>query len=279
MADKTFPLDNRAVDLTVDFFLLRRRIGQELGYGYNHATWDDVQNQEVLEVLDEGLRQYYEPPPLPPPYAITSGVVHEWSFMRPIYKFRTAPNQRIYRLPENFERPIGEIYYEIDEGDYYGPIPFSSAPRLMKLENRQEQQSPPRYAAIKPAESTGETPQEQELVLHPTPDDTYKLQFQYQAWARRLTEKQPYPLGGQTHGAGILGSCLASAEARKLNASGPRYMQFMELLAANIIRDTQRGAAVLGYNGNDRRVVYGRGENRDLGGVFYRDVKYGTYMD
>jgi len=148
----------------------------------------------------------------------------------------------------------------------------------LKLENRQEEQSPPRYASIQPAESTGLEPQKQELVLHPTPDSDYGLQFQYQAVARRLTEDQPYPLGGQMHGPGILSACLAAAEMRMTGAQGSQYMNFLSILAGNIIRDTQRGAGVLGYNGNNTsRSLFGRGSVRDYGGIFYQDVLYDNY--
>lgn len=276
---QTFPQSNRADSLDIDYFLLRRRIGHQMFGSYDWATMDDTKRQEILETMDEGLRQYYFPPPLPPPFALTMKLVHEWSFMRPIFKFKTSAGQREYPLPDNFERPIGELYYQSDEDDYYGPIPFTNTTRTMKLENRQEERSPPRYASIMASDSTGEEQQKQLLVLHPTPDSSYALQVQYQALARRLTETQPYPLGGQVHGPGILASCLAAAEQRMTGAQGPRYMDFLTKLAGNIIRDTERGAQVLGYNGNNRSYrAYGRGEVREYGGVFYRDVDYGGYM-
>jgi len=280
MPNNTFPIDNRADDLTIDFFLLRRRIAQQMFATYNYAELDDVQQQEVLEVMDEGLRQYYFPPPLPPPFALNMTIVHEWTFMRPIYKFTTAANQRTYDLPDNFDRPLGEIAYEEDQGDYYAPIPFTNTSQTLKLANRQEEQSPPRWASVRSDDSTGEAPQRQVLELHPTPDAAYALHFQYQAVARRLTEQQSFPLGGQIHGPGILASCLAAAETRATGSQGSRHMQFLERLAGNIARDNQRTAAILGYNGNNRRPgLLGRGELRDLGGIYYENVRYSSYMD
>jgi hypothetical protein len=276
---QTFPQDNRAESLEIDLHLLRRRVSQMMFGKINWAELNDVQRQEVDETIDEGLRQYYFPPPLPPPFAIVMDMVHEWSFMRPFHEFQTSPNQRTYPLPANFERPIGEIYYQADEDDYYGPIPFTNSTRTLKLANRQEEQSPPRFASINAAQSTGVDPQVQELTLHPTPDAEYGLTFQYQAVARRLTEDQPYPLGGQMHGPGILASCLAAAETRMTGSQGSRYMTFLSMLAGNIARDTQRNAGVLGYNGNNRSYrAWGRGEVREYGGVFYQDVDYGGYM-
>jgi hypothetical protein len=279
MPNNTFPVDNRADSLNIDYFQIRRRVAHEMYALYNWAELTDVQREEVNETIDDGLRNYYEPPPLPPPFALTMGLVHEWSFLRPIHKFRTATGQRVYPLPDNFERPIGSIYYQSDEDDYNGPIPFTNTTRTMKLENREEEQSPPRFASTRPAESTGIEMQKQELILHPTPDSDYALQFQYQALARRLTEDQPYPLGGQMHGPGILASCLAAAETKMTRSQGPRQMQFFEKLAGNIIRDTQRGASLMGYNGNNHRLIaYGRADLREIDGIYYNNVDYDGYM-
>lgn len=275
---QTFPQDNRTSSLEINYFRLRREVTRTLFGKINWAELNATQREDVNETIDDGLRQYYFPPPLPPPFALNMNLVHEWSFMRPIHKFKTVAGQRTYPLPDNFERVIGEITYQADEDDFYGPIPITNTIRTLKLENRQEEQSPPRWASLQPAESTGIEPQRQELVLHPTPDATYGLQFQYQALARRLTEDQPYPLGGQLHGPGILASCLAAAEVRMTGGQGARYMNFLSTLAGNIIRDTQRGANVLGYNGNNEgAMLFGRADVREFGGVYYNDVTYGNY--
>jgi hypothetical protein len=276
---KTFPRDNRAKGLAIDLHLIRRRCSNQMFGVYNYAELNDTQRQELKEAIDDGVRQYYFPPPLPPPFALTMGIVHEWSFMKPIHKFQTSAGQREYPLPEQFEHPIGMITYQEDEDIGHGPIPFTNPSHTFKLENRQEEQSPPRYASLRADDSTGEAPQQQLLLLHPTPDSNYNLQFQYQALANELTEDQPYPLGGQMHGPGILASCLAAAEAFTTGAQGPRYMDFMTKLAGNIIRDTQRGSGTLGYNGNGQSFRnFGRGDVREFGGIYYQDVDYNGWM-
>lgn len=272
-----YPISNRPDSLTYDFFYFRRQTGKALGYGYDHTKWTDVEQQEVIETIDSALLGYYFPPPLQPPFTLTPGVVHKWSFMRPTWEFDTASGQREYPLPEDFDQPVGPIFFRGNEDEYYGPIPFTNPLHVMKMENRQEEESVPRTAAVKPAESTGEFPHTQTLVLHPTPGNRYKMQMQYQAEARRITEDQPHHLGGQVHGPGILAACLAAAEMRTLGGPGPKYMRFMELLAGNIARDNQRNIGVLGYNGNDEYDVYSRGELRDRGGIFYKNVTYGSY--
>ena len=273
----TYPISNRAQDLQIDFFYLQRQVGKYMDYGYNAAIWDDEQEQAVQEMIDEGIRQYYFPPPLPPQYAIGMRDVHEWSFMRPTWELHSVADQRRYPLPEDFERPISDLCFTETQNDFYAPIKWTSASRLFKLEFQDNFTTYPQFAAIEPVRSDGDGPQLLQLVLHPTPDSSYELTCQYQAQARRVTAEHPYPLGGQVHGPGILASCLAIAELRKMGADGPMYTKFLERLAGNIARDHERqGAALLGYNGNGSTAFIGRGEARRSGGLYYSEVLYGN---
>jgi len=267
----TYPIGNRPNDLQIDFFYIQRQVGKYLGYGYNAKIFDDEQNEAVLEIIDEGVRQYYYPPVIPE----LGPSVHEWSFMRPVGRMTTQANTRRYNLPEDFERPIGDLCYNETDNDFYSPVKWASPTRLLKLQYQTNFTSYPQWAAYEPSESQGDGPQLQQLVLHPTPDSEYELTFQYQALAHRLTEDHPYPLGNQSHGPGFLASCLAIAELRELGDEGPMHSRFLQTLIGNIARDEVRGANVLGYNSNGQRGVRGRGMLRDLGGIYYQDPTYG----
>lgn len=271
----SYPVSNRPQDLSIDFFYLQRQVGKYLDYGYNAATWDDEQKQVVQEIIDEGVRQYYFPPPLPPNFAIGIREVHEWSFMRPVYQLTTVADQRRYPLPEDWERPISDLCFTDTQNDFYSPIKFTSAARLFRLEFQDQFTTYPQLAAIEPVNSDGDGSQLLQLVLHPTPDTNYDLTCQYQAQARRVTAEHPYPLGGQVHGPGFLASCLAIAELRKLGADGPMYSKFMERLAGNIARDHERqGAALLGYNGDAGMSVFSRADARRNQALYYQETLY-----
>ena len=271
----TFPISNRATSLQIDYFYLQRQVGKYLGYGFSSAEFDDEQVQLIDEIIDSGCRAYYYPPLLPPPYSYGAASPHEWSFMRPAFTFNTAASQRRYVLPPTWERPIGRFTNQDENATFYHPIEFTSPSRLRQLDNLENFTSYPRYAAVEPGESTGEAPQELILVLHPTPDSTYTLSIQYQAHARKLTTSQPFPRGGQPHGEGILAAVMAIAELRFTGAEGVYHQKFMERLASNIARDHQRGAKVMGYNGNGGVSRRGRGSLRDASGLFYEDTTYG----
>ena len=274
----TWPISDRADSLHVDYHYIRRMVGNAMGYGYNHAEWDDEQNQIVQEIIDEGMSEYYYPPALPPPFATKVGEVHEWNFLRPTWELDTAGDQRRYPLPEDFERPDGTVTYRDTDGDYYGPLHQASPVRLQQLENREIYTSPPVLYAIDTESSTGEGPQQQTLVLHPTPDGVYRLRLRYVATVRRLTEEQPYPLGGQAHGRGVLAACLSVAEYRRDGIQGQARAAFLERLASNVVRDRQRGARVLGYNGNAANEFLTRSELRRRDGIFSDPTTVGNTL-
>jgi len=98
----TYPISNRAETLQIDFHYIQRQVGQYMEYGYNAGEWDDEQIQVVQEIIDEGIRQFYFPPVLPPEYALGADKPHEWSFMRPTWEQTTVGSQRRYPLPPDF---------------------------------------------------------------------------------------------------------------------------------------------------------------------------------
>jgi len=240
-----YPVSNRRTTFTVDFHYIRRLVGEYLEIGMGEEELDTEQNEVILDIIKDGLQLYYYPP------LIEDGAAHEWSFMRPVTRFNTVGDQRRYPLPDNFERLIGNITRGVPESTSYFPISLTTSSRLRSLDALERTTGYPQYAAIEPAESTNDAPQTLILVLHPTPDASYSLEFQYQALGTMIDKDHPYPLGGQLHGPGILHACLSVAEFRKTGDQGPMHNRFMQVLAANIARDRQRGARIVGYNANN----------------------------
>lgn len=247
----TWPISNRAESLTVDFHYLQRRVGSQLGFDRNPAIWDDEEAELVQEIIDDGVRQAYFPPPLSPPYSLGTLEAHSWSFMRPTWEFTTVSGQRRYELPPDYDSPVGDLVF-LDTNNSYPAAIHTSAVRLDKLESRDTSNGSPRLFATEAGESTGEDPQTQVLVLHPTPDGAYRMSLKYQAAARRLTADQPYPLGGQLFGPVLVASCLSMAEQRLTGKQGPLFNAFLSALAGGIRRDHKREPKSLGIrNGWD----------------------------
>lgn len=269
-----WPISNRSDDLQIDYHYLRRQIGAYLGYGYSHSTWNDQRQEEVQDIIDEGVRSYAFPPPLTEPYVLGRADTHEWTWLRPTLELTTVASQRRYDLPDTFDRPIGDVTFADEENNRYMPLAETQPHRLDELENRVTTTTVPEYYAIEPGQPHGQGPQRKILVLHPTPDDEYKLRLKYQSIVNRMTEDRPYPPGGQSHGSGILASCLAAAELRKIGQQGPMWQNFMSKLTSDIIRDRKRMPRLLGYNGDGSIEFLGRGALRRLDGIYYGT---GTY--
>lgn len=63
--------------LTEAYADFRRHIGRFLGYGRNADDWTADEIQDVADILESGLRQFYSPPP------VNGRPSHNWSFLRP----------------------------------------------------------------------------------------------------------------------------------------------------------------------------------------------------
>lgn len=270
----SWPISNRAEDLNIDVHYLRRQVGSYLGYGHNPAVWGDEKFQTVEEIIDSGLRQYYFPPSMPTDRVYGKLEAHSWSFMRPTGAMTTEDGQAVYSLPADFDFLIGDITYSDTDGEYYAPLKLTSDARIRALEQTTTTTAQPQLAAVRPVVDAGTAPQRQELVLHPTPNAAYNLSFQYQAFPRKLSDENPYPLGGRGHASGIMASVLAVAELRKMGQEGPMMKNFINQVSSNIARDWDRGPDFLGYNGSGGMGASARGDLRRMNGIFYSGITY-----
>jgi hypothetical protein len=66
------------MSLSLSYDELVRSIGREIDISRDADDWDAVQTQDVRDIVADGLRQVYWPPPLPGEI-----VPHEWSFLSP----------------------------------------------------------------------------------------------------------------------------------------------------------------------------------------------------
>jgi hypothetical protein len=183
--------------------------------------------------------------------------------MQPVGRLTTAADQRRYTLPLDFKDFVGDTI-QYDGEDYaYGAINILPAVRLMQLRNDYENTGVPTAAAKEPLAHDGATEQQWQLVLHPTPDGSYDLIYQYQIGARMLTAANPYPPGGPSYGQLFLAACLAAAEAKfDDDAQGEKYKAFMTRLTTDIAKDLGGVPRNLGYMGGRRGRARSRSELR-----------------
>jgi hypothetical protein len=85
--DLTWPLnDLDPTSLDITYSQLLKRVGKEMGLGWDQATWTVAERKQIDMIIQSGLRQFYTPAPLP-----GERWGWEWSFLRPIATITTTP--------------------------------------------------------------------------------------------------------------------------------------------------------------------------------------------
>ncbi len=227
-----------------DYELVKAEIASFIGTP--EQRWDNRTRIDVESAVRKGIESVVHNP------------IHQWSWLRPNHRFQTADGQRRYTLPPDFEQFIDAIYFDGEEYTYT-PIEQLPSSRLAQMYTEYNNTGvPTRYALEVPAHD-GTTPQQRELVLHPTPDGAYTLTGPYQVGPiRSLTTARPYFPGGTENRELFIAACLAATESKFLDGPGTdKQDQFQSALAAAIGRDHKRAPRNLGPMGGR----FGRGRN------------------
>jgi hypothetical protein len=223
----------------------KSEVGYYLGMGRGVATaWSVSQLAEISAVVQSGIRQVYYPP------AVSADTLaYEWSWLRPTSMLAiSVAGGYDYDLPDEFCRLIGELSYP--DNEYRNPIAVIAVGKLLALRANSDLTSgAPQYAATRYKTSTGSAGQKQEILFWPTPDASWTLLYEYEAYSGALSDSCPYPLGGMQLAELYLESCLAVAESRITDAPGTHTKQFGSLLLDRIARDRKRGAQLYGQMG------------------------------
>jgi len=225
---------------TTDYDLVKSEIASLIGTP--EQQWDARTSTDVESVIRKGIE------------AVVHNGLHQWSWMRPTYRFRTADGQRRYTLPLDFEQFIDAIYFDGDEYSYPEITQLPSS-RLMQLYTEYENTGVPTRYGLEVTAHDGTTQQQRQLVLHPTPDGEYSLAGPYQVGPiRNLSTARPYFPGGPENRELFIASCLAAVESKFLDGSATdKREHFQSTLAAAIWRDQLRQARNLGQMGGRRR--------------------------
>lgn len=233
MAESTLSLGYPDIAATVAHYL---------GYTRTSANWTSEEQADIDDVINSGLRRFYNPPSLDP-----SGKSHSWRFLRPVIQIVTVVDDDEYDLPDNFGYINGSLTFAPeDDGDDCRIISEAN------IRNMQQQHSTitgrPQYAATRPKTSDGTTGQRYELLVFPTPDAVYTLTAECVLLPNKITAANPYPLGGMIHAETILQFCLWVAEERKNDTVGHHKAAALELLQTSISRDKEHTQHYFGYN-------------------------------
>jgi hypothetical protein len=236
--------------MSVDYSRIKFEIAHYIGTP--EASWDSNTTTAIGHCLKTGIDK-----------VIHNGL-HQWSWMRPTWKWKTADGQRRCTLPLDFEQFIpNEIYYDGSDS-VYGSIEQRPASRLMQIRGDSDSEGTPVYFAIEPLPYDGASEQQQQLVLEPTPDSEYSLVAVYQIGVREMNTANPYPPGGPAHGELFVASCLAAVEIKFRDGETIKQGLYSEILMAHIAVDLRRQPRNLGQMGGRRGRLLGRSSIRGV---------------
>ena len=228
--------------LTLTYSNLLTEVSKWLGYGDDTSALSTGETSDCDAIIQAGYRQFLVPPVLPP-----GNTSHVWSFLSPKSTFDTVVDEGDYNLPERFAH-LAERQMTISSSSIYEPIGIRSESEIRDKRRLTTATGTPTIAAIRPRAHPGTTGQRWEILLYPTPDAAYTIEYRYNVLATALSSGNPYPLGGMEHSETILASCLSVAERRKNDTRGVMWEDFMSYLAASVSRDSNMLPKELGYN-------------------------------
>lgn len=218
--------------------------GRFLGWGRDPSQWSDDQTQDVDQIVASGLRQFYNPPPLP-----GESSSYDWSFLKPRIVLPLPSGVSTILLPEDFGGVEGTITVVGINVVQWPLKPTSIGYIEQAYAQIQQSTGRPLMAATRPRkETTQASGQRWELMVYPLPDQDYNLQFSYYFYPNRLNEQHPYPYGGMMHAETIREACLMAAEVFLDDAQGNHQSKFLERLAASISMDRRNKPQTLGIN-------------------------------
>ena len=234
-------IDASTTSLAVGYEELVGIVARFLGYDAEHLTTS--QAAEVYSCIQSGIRNFYYPPRM-------EGVdeTYEWSFLRQTCSVVTSANIADYRMADGFGKVRGNVYFTGDDRERR-PLVVVPVGTMLSMRRRDEK-GVPRFASFRFKQTYGTKGQFVEMMLFPTPDRIYTLEFGGEADTGRISAEKPFPLGGPSFAELVTESCLAAAERRVNDEAGLHTESFKTLLVSMIAKDRGRSGAVFGFMGD-----------------------------
>ena len=261
--------------LSLTYQDLIKAVGFYLGFGYpktgttawNGGDTDDIDNwnsdkfTQVNDIVQSGVRQFYNPPSIP-----GETTPYKWRFLEPVSSFDTASDDYDVDLPDNFGILVGDLTFT--DTSRFPSIKNINEVMIRRSRQTDSNSGRPQFCAVRPKSSDGNTGQRYELILWPTPDAVYAIEYKYAVLMNVLDVTNKFHFGGATHSETVKASCLAVAEKSANNENHVCKMEFQERLAVSVAHDRRVGPDYFGYNsdasdGSSRRDVRSR-ENRTV---------------
>lgn len=216
------------------------------GKATGDPAWSSYQTQQIEDALQSGLRRFYYPEP-----EENSGVMHSWTFLKPVATLFLAASASTIPLPDDYGACEGPITIKT-AGATSQPweICWRNEAQIRDLYSvNATTTGPPQYVAEQVLKGT--TPQQgqtKQLYFYPLADLTYTLQVAYYVNPDYLTQATPFPYGGAQHTETVLESCLAVMEERYDDQRTVHRTAFEGRMRASLAMDRRNQPQNLGPN-------------------------------
>lgn len=137
-----------------------------------------------------------------------------------------------YELPEDFGGLDGPITFTTT--DYSLAVTVVTEAMVRRAQQRDDSNGRPQIAAIRPVVHDGKFTQRYDILMWPTPDGKYTLNYRQIVVLPEIDEVNLFPPGGAAYGELYMAACLALATQRINDRRGLRWDEFQERLAAMI---------------------------------------------
>ena len=243
---------------SLNYAIIRREIGRELGWPRDPASWSSDQIQDAADMIASGTRVAYYP------------ADYEWRFLKINFSFSTADNQREYPLPADCAALVGTLTYEEDDGNSCDVRLVSEVAIRQRYQvNTLSATGFPIEAAIRFERPTAVSSSRTNLVVWPEPDGVYTINGQCIVQPNTVTSDLPYPYGGPAFHECLLNAILMQCE-RKLGENDGKYANaFAEQLVRAKKIDMHTAPDHLGYNGDPSNSNPWTNRNSNPGRVTY----------
>lgn len=226
---------------------LAAQTGVFLGYGrgadYGETAWTTKQQGIIDFCVNSGCRQVYFPP-------VIGGVIHEWSFLKPIRSLTLLEGASTIDLPDDFSSIDGKIMLSTSGANSFISVEVVGVAAVYARHAAfPDSSGRPVIACQEPMKGTSQNEgQRWQLKTWPSADQDYTVQIRYYLLPNATNGERPYVYGGAAHSETFLASCIAAAELYQDDMRGPRWEYFMERLGASIALDRRAKAQKILYN-------------------------------
>jgi len=247
--------------LSISYSDLLIQVGVFLGYNPEHSNRSSEEQAEVDRYIQAGVKQFYYPPAV---QGVEAG--YSWSFLSPTTSIITVADDAAQDLPDDMGRVMGDFYF--DDQEHRPSVIQVSEGRIQSCMQRSDDTGAPTFATVRHKDQVAGEGQKMEVVWYPVPDGVYTFHYQYEAFGGKLSEANPYPLGGMRHSELVLESCLSVAEQRSNDEIGNHTAAFRSMLASSVAFDRKQGAKSYGRMGQPQDISVAR--ERGNGYVTYK---------